>query len=103
MFAGEIEEVHGIATTDIEVDARGFHVALGDTVTISGGKCDGYTALWPLVFAARLSATYSLDVRNVAESLPMLTAALSFVGTLIVSPKQSRHHRPVRATIDSTT
>jgi len=52
MFAGEIEEVRGIATTDIEVDERGFHVALGDTVTISGGKCDDYTALWPLVFAS---------------------------------------------------
>lgn len=93
--------LRGIATTDIEVDARGFRVALGDTVTISGGKCDGYTGLWPLVFAgtvseegvsvvfdgtlditvnADLSATYSLDVRGVAEGLPMLTAALSFVG-----------------------
>ena len=97
----EFRSLRGIATTDIEVDARGFHVELGDTVTISGCKCDGYTGLWPLIFArtvseegasvvfdgtlgitvnADLSATYSLDVRNVAEGLPMLTAELSFVG-----------------------
>ena len=29
---------------------------------------------------ADLSATYSLDVRDVAEGMPMLTAGLSFVG-----------------------
>ena len=97
----EFRSLRGIATTGIEVDARGFHAELGNTVTISGCECDGYTGLWPLIFARTvseegasvvfdgtlgitvktdLSATYSLDVRNVAEGLPMLTAELSFVG-----------------------
>jgi hypothetical protein len=97
----EFRSLRGFATTDIEVDARGFHVALGDTITISGDKCDGYVGLWPLVFAgtvseqgmsivfdgtlditvnADLSATYTIDVRGVAEGFPMLTASLSFVG-----------------------
>ena len=45
----EFRSLRGIATTDIEVDARGFRVAVGDTVAISGDKCAGYTGLWPLV------------------------------------------------------
>ena len=97
----QLRSLRGIATTVIDVDARGFHVALGDTLTISGDKCDGYVGLWPLIFAgtvseqgvsivftgtlditvnADLSATYTIDVRGEAEGLPMVTAALSFVG-----------------------
>ena len=51
----ELRSLRGIATTDIEVGARGFHVALGDIVTISGDKCDGYVGVWPLVFAGTVS------------------------------------------------
>ena len=51
----EFRSLHGIVTTDIEVDARDHHVAIGDTVTISGSECDGYTGLWPLIFAGTVS------------------------------------------------
>jgi hypothetical protein len=97
----EFRSLRGIARTEIEVPARGYHVELGDTITISGDKCDGFTGVWPLVFAgtvseqgisivfdgtlditvnADMSATYALDLKGTAEGFPMLTASLTFVG-----------------------
>jgi hypothetical protein len=97
----ELRSLRGIGRTDIYVPARGYHVELGDTVTISGDKCDGFTGLWPLVFAGTVSeqgisivfdgtlditvnadqsASYELDLRGTAEGFPMLTASLTFQG-----------------------
>jgi hypothetical protein len=97
----EMRSLRGIGRTEVYVPARGYHVELGDTVTISGDKCDGFTGLWPLVFAGTVSeqgisivfdgtlditvnadqsASYELDLRGTAEGFPMLTASLTFQG-----------------------